>query len=37
MYNDNKTRKTYTETTSVPVNGEVSITIQPNGGIVLIK
>jgi hypothetical protein len=37
MYNDNKTRKTSMDTIKVPDNGEVSITIQPNGGFVLTK
>jgi hypothetical protein len=35
MYNDNKNRNTTMDTLKVPANGEVSITIQPNGGIVL--
>jgi hypothetical protein len=37
MYNDNKTRQTSMNTLRVPDNGEVSITIQPNGGFVLTK
>jgi hypothetical protein len=37
MYNDDKTRKTYTATTKVPASGEVSITIQPNGAVVFTK
>jgi hypothetical protein len=37
IYNDDKTRKTYTENTKVFASGKVSITIQPNGGIVLTK
>lgn len=37
MYNDNKTRQTSMNTLRVPDNGEISITIQPNGGFVLTK
>ncbi len=37
MYNDNKTRKTFTETIKVSETGEVVVTIQPNGGFVLTK
>ncbi len=37
MYNDNKVRQTSMETVKVPGNGEVSITIQPNGGFVLTR
>ncbi len=35
MYNDNKNGETFTESVKIPENGEYSITIQPNGGIVL--
>lgn len=37
MYNDDKTRKTYRQTVKIPKNGEVPITIQPNGGFVLTR
>lgn len=37
MYNDSKAKQTYMETVKVPANGEVPITIQPNGGVVLMK
>jgi hypothetical protein len=36
MYNDNKARQTFMNTLRVPDNGVVSITIQPNGGFVLV-
>jgi hypothetical protein len=37
MYNDNKSRKTFMDTVKIPDSGEVTITIQPNGGFVLTK
>lgn len=37
MYNDDKTRKTFLQTIKVPGTGDVSIVIQPNGGVVLTK
>jgi hypothetical protein len=37
MYNDNKNGITYFENINVPVNSEIKITIQPNGGFVLTK
>lgn len=37
MYNDAKTRITFMQTVKVPESGEMSITIQPNGGFVLVK
>ncbi|MFW5753277.1 MAG: glycoside hydrolase family 97 catalytic domain-containing protein [Marinilabiliaceae bacterium] len=35
MYNDKEDGTPYMETVKVPENGEISVTIQPNGGIVL--
>ncbi|TRX28857.1 glycoside hydrolase family 97 protein [Flavobacterium franklandianum] len=35
MYNDKDTKETYTTSVKVSKNGELSITIQPNGGFVL--
>lgn len=35
MYNDNSEKETYMEQIEVPESGEISITIQPNGGFVL--
>ncbi len=37
IYNDNKKKETYLNKIKVNDNGEVSITIQPNGGFVLTK
>ena len=37
IYNDNKSRKTFTDKVKIPDNGEASITIQPNGGFVLTR
>lgn len=35
MYNDNKSRTTVMEKLKIPANGEVAITMQSNGGVVL--
>ncbi|MFW6267556.1 MAG: glycoside hydrolase family 97 catalytic domain-containing protein, partial [Marinilabiliaceae bacterium] len=35
MYNDKEDGTPYMETVKVPENGEISVTLQPNGGIVL--
>jgi hypothetical protein len=35
MYNDDSDKRTYIEQVEVPENGEISVTIQPNGGFVL--
>jgi hypothetical protein len=35
LYNDKKTKETYMENIKVSANGEVTITIQPNGGFIL--
>ncbi len=37
MYNDNRNKETYMDYVKVSDNGDVSITIQPNGGFVLTK
>lgn len=37
MYNDDKAGKTYSQAIKIPDGGEVSVVIQPNGGIVLTK
>lgn len=37
IYNDDKTRKTFVASAKIADNGEVSITIQPNGGFVITK
>ena len=37
IYNDDKNKNTFTDEIKVSKNGEVSITIQPNGGFVLTK
>mgnify|MGYP000860509979 CR=1 FL=1 len=37
LYNDRKSKETYMESLAIPENGEVSVTIQPNGGFVITK
>jgi hypothetical protein len=37
VYNDNKSKETYMDNIKVSENGEVSVTIQPNGGFVLTR
>jgi hypothetical protein len=37
MYNDNRKNDTYLKSTTISHDGELSITIQPNGGFVLTK
>ncbi|WP_340105935.1 glycoside hydrolase family 97 protein [Rhodohalobacter sp. 8-1] len=37
MYNDDSDKETYMEQVEVPEDGEISITIQPNGGFVIIN
>ncbi|RAW02039.1 glycoside hydrolase family 97 protein [Pseudochryseolinea flava] len=37
LYNDNKSRETFMASLSVPNDGATSITIQPNGGVVITK
>jgi hypothetical protein len=37
IYTDNKNKETYIDTIKVAANGEVLVTIQPNGGVVITK
>src|SRR5690606_15604985 len=37
IYNDNKKRETFFNETTIPENGEFSITVQPNGGFVIVQ
>jgi hypothetical protein len=37
MYNDNKNRESYMDSVIVGKKGEITVSIQPNGGIILTK
>jgi hypothetical protein len=37
MYNDKNDGTTYLETVTIPANGELSVTIQPNGGFIVTR